>query len=132
MPSFRRERVASLLRQELARILREDVKDPGLGPDLTISRIKVSQDLRHATVFYTVLGGDEARRKAVPPALERCLGFIRARVGRAVQMRVTPDLRFVHDDSFADAMRVSEALQRIQKDPAPAAEAPEDPSEPPP
>jgi len=117
-PSQRQLRVGELLRHSLSDILtRGDIRDPDLeGISVTVTQVKPSGDMRHATVFVEPLGGKNA--KAIVQALNRHRGFIRGQMGRTITMKFTPDLRFVEDDSFAEAEKIERLLKSdvVQRD----------------
>ena len=112
-PSQRQLRAGELVRHALVEILREeDLQDPALaGVSVTISEVRMSPDLRHAVCFAEPLGGAHAAE--VTAALNRVSKFLRGRLGRAVDLRFTPDLKFVHDESFD----VAEKMNRLLADP---------------
>ncbi len=99
-PSQRQLRVGELIRRRLAEVLMHgDVHDPDLNRiSITVSEVRVTSDLRIATVYVLPLGG-EHRDEAIK-ALARNKGELRHHVGKATQIKHTPDLRFVIDDSF--------------------------------
>jgi ribosome-binding factor A len=117
-PSHRQLRVGELLRHAIAEILtRGDVRDPDLdGISVTITQVKPSPDMRHATVFCEPLGGRNAGN--VIEALNRHRGFIRGQMGRMITLKFTPDLRFTEDRSFAEAEKIETILKspRVQRD----------------
>lgn len=99
-PSQRQQRVGETLRRALADILmRGEAHDPELARhSITVSEVRTSPDLRHATVFVLPLGGrDEAEALA---ALERNRGALRRLVSRAVTLKYAPELHFERDASF--------------------------------
>ena len=106
-PSQRQLRAGELTRHALVEILREeDINDADLaGVSVTITEVRMSPDLRHATVFVEPLGGDHA--EAVVKALNRHHGFLRGRLGHAIDMKFTPALKFLHDETFDEAARMS-------------------------
>jgi len=110
-PSQRQLRAGELIRHALVEVLREeDIADPDLeGVSVTVTEVRMSPDLRHAHCFVEPLGGQDAGR--VVSALNRHARFLRGRLGRGIDMRFTPDLRFAHDESFTEAARM-EALFR--------------------
>ena len=121
-PSQRQLRVGEMLRHALSDILRErDIRDPDLeGVSVTVTQVKPSPDMRHATVFVEPLGGKNA--DAIVEALNRHRGFLRGELGRTIELKFTPELRFVEDTSFAEAQRIerilhSERVARDLKDP---------------
>lgn len=113
-PSQRQLRAGELIRHALVEVLREeDIADPDLdGVSVTVTEVRMSPDLRHAHCFVEPLGGQDAGR--VVSALNRHARFLRGRLGRGIDMKFTPDLRFAHDESFTEAARM-EALFRDPK-----------------
>ena len=117
-PTQRQLRVGEMLRHALAEVLRRgDIRDPDLaGVSVTITQVKPSPDMRHATVFCEPLGGKNA--KQVIAALNKHKGFLRGELGHTITMKFTPDLRFVEDESFAEAEKIETILKssRVQRD----------------
>lgn len=117
-PSQRQLRAGELVRHALVEILREEeIADPVLeGVSVTVSEARVSPDLRHAVVFVEPLGGAHAGE--VVAALNRHSKFIRGCLGRMIDMRFTPDLKFLHDESFSEAERMNRlfADPRVSRD----------------
>ncbi|HEY0106657.1 MAG TPA: 30S ribosome-binding factor RbfA [Rhizomicrobium sp.] len=117
-PTQRQLRVGEMLRHALADVLRQgEIRDPDLaGVSVTITQVKPSPDMRHATVFCEPLGGQNA--KAVVAALNKHKGFLRGEMGRLIALKFTPELRFVEDESFAEAQRIEAILKssRVQQD----------------
>src|SRR5690625_2612940 len=91
----RARRVADRIREVVATLLDTRIKDPRLG-FVTVTDVRVTGDLQHATIFYTVLGQD-ADREASAAALESARGLIRSQVGRQLGIRLTPQIEFVPD-----------------------------------
>lgn len=118
MPSQRQLRAGELVRHALVEILREDdLDDPALaGVSVTISQVKVSGDLKHAICFVEPLGGDKA--PAVVAGLNRAARLLRGRLGHTIEMKFTPSLKFVHDDSFDAAAHLGRLLDdpRVRRD----------------
>ncbi len=117
-PSQRQLRAGELVRHALVEILREeDLEDPALaGVSVTVTEVRMSPDLKHAVCFVEPLGGAHAGE--VTAALNRSARFLRGRLGHAIDMRFTPDLKFVHDVSFdaADKMNRLLADPRVRRD----------------
>lgn len=113
-PSQRQLRAGELIRHALVEILREEeIADPDLaGVSVTVTEVRMSPDLRHAHAFVEPLGGADADRMV--SALNRHARFLRGRLGRSIDMKFTPDLRFIHDESFTEAARM-DALFRDPK-----------------
>jgi len=117
-PSQRQLRVGEMLRHALSNIFRgTDIRDPDLvGISVTVTQVKPSPDMRHATVFVEPLGGINA--PAVLAALNRHRGFLRGELGRAIKLKFTPELRFLEDTSFAEAERIETILhsEKVARD----------------
>ena len=116
-PSQRQLRVGEMLRHALSDILREGVRDPDLlNIPITVTQVKPSPDMRHATVFVEPLGGKNA--DTIVAALNRHRGFLRGELGHAITLKFTPELRFVEDTSFAEAERIETILksERVARD----------------
>ena len=117
-PSQRQLRVGEALRHALADVLREnEIRDPDLiGVSVTVTQVKPSPDMRYATVYCEPLGGKNAQ--AVVAALNRHKGFLRGEMGHRLAMKFTPDLRFVEDESFAEAQKIETILKsdRVRED----------------
>ena len=121
-PTQRQLRAGELIRHALVEILREaDINDPDLtGVSVTVTEVRMSPDLRNATVFVEPLGGGHAPE--VVKALNRHAKFLRGRLGHSIDMKFTPALKFLHDESFDEAARMSRlfADPRVAQDLRPA------------
>jgi ribosome-binding factor A len=103
----RGERLADLIRAELARALREEVRDPLLG-FVTLTAVRLSADLRTARVYVSVLDRDAERTLE---GLRRATPFLRRLLARSAGLRFTPDLRFVFDPSLASGSKIDQLLR---------------------
>jgi ribosome-binding factor A len=116
--SQRQLRVGEMLRHALSDILvRGDIRDPDLlGVSVTITQVMPSGDMRHATVYCEPLGGKNADK--IVAALNRHKAYLRGEMGHTIQLKFTPELRFVEDKSFAEAERIETILKspRVQQD----------------
>jgi ribosome-binding factor A len=112
-PTQRQLRAGELVRHALVEILREeDFDDAALaGASVTVTQVRVSPDLKNAMVFVEPLGGDHS--EAVVAGLNRHARFLRGRLGHTIDMRFTPQLKFIHDESFDVAAR----MERLFDDP---------------
>ncbi|CDG34394.1 30S ribosome-binding factor RbfA [Parasaccharibacter sp. TMW2.1882] len=117
-PSTRQLRVAEEVRHVLAELFaRTEFRDPELyGVTITVTEVRISPDLRHATVFVTRLGRDDV--EAVLPALKRVASFLRKRLSTALRLRTVPELHFQPDTSLEHAMEVESILRspEVQRD----------------
>jgi len=105
----RSERVAGLLRRELARLIQQEIKDPGVG-FVSVSDVEVSRDLSHAKVFVTVYDPDKAN--ASLQALRHAATFLRRRLARELRLRQVPELHFRHDDSVEQGGHIDRLLEK--------------------
>jgi ribosome-binding factor A len=123
-PSQRQLRAGELMRHALVEILREeDFSDPDLaGVSVTITEVRMSPDLRNATIFVEPLGGGD-QAASVVKALNRHHKFLRGRLGHAIDMKFTPALKFLHDESFDEAARINRLFTdpRVSQDLTPSA-----------
>lgn len=111
-PSQRQLRAGELIRHALVDILREeDFHDAELAnAHVTVTEVRMSPDLKHAVCFVEPLGGVHSAQ--VVEALNRHAKFMRGRLGRGIEMKFTPDLKFVHDPSFDEAQRMASLFNR--------------------
>ena len=109
----RPDRVAEAIREEVATFLGEGVKDPRVTGLVTVTGVEVSRDLRRAKIFVSIMGTD-AERKATVEGLASVAGHLRGRLGRALRLRVAPELDFVLDASIERAARIDTLLAQIK------------------
>ncbi len=123
-------RLAEQIRVEVGDILARQVHDPGVG-FLTLTRVKVTDDLLQARIFYTAMRAP-AELKKTARALDRALPFIRRALAQRLQLRRVPEITFSYDESVAHQARVEELLDDIKREDAgrAAAAAPADSDEP--
>jgi ribosome-binding factor A len=109
-PSQRQLRVAEEIRHVLAGVfLRDELRDPELaGIPITVTEVRISPDLKHATAFVTRLGRSDVAEKL--PALRRAATFLRGQVAHALRLRFAPELSFQADTSIDYAMHVNDLL----------------------
>ena len=109
----RADRVAEAIREEIATFLAEDAKDPRITRLVTVTGVEVTRDLRHAKVFVSVMGS-EAERVATFEGLDSVASHLRSRVGRALRLRLAPEITFRPDESIARAARIESLLAQIK------------------
>lgn len=118
MSARRAARIASVIQEEVARILRVEAKDPRITP-LTVTNVAVNDDLSVARICYMPLGG-RGDRDAMQAALDELAPRIRGPVGRALGIRHAPELRFEFDRNIDYAAHMEEVFRNL---PRPAEEA---------
>jgi len=117
MHSYRRStRVGELIQQEISKIVRE-IKEPGIGL-VTITGVKLTDDLQDARIFYSVLGSPEELEKA-KTILNDSVKSIRHELAVRLNLRRTPVLVFAFDDTPERANRIFEILEKIEKEEKP-------------
>ena len=109
----RTQRVAQEMQKEIAIILQREIKDPRVGM-ATVSGVEVSRDLAYAKVFVTFLNDNEPQQiKTGITALQDASGFIRSLLGKAMRLRVVPELTFAYDNSLVEGMRMSNLVSQV-------------------
>ena len=121
--SKRTERVADLIRRELADVLMNRMRDPRLG-FVSITGVEVTGDLSHATVYLSSLDGVEGREQVVR-VLSRAVPFLRHELAPRLGLREVPTLRFLYDESIERGARIEDLLRRIKDGEPPADEGEE-------
>ncbi|UAY78472.1 30S ribosome-binding factor RbfA [Pasteurella canis] len=109
----RSDRVAQEIQKEIAVILQREVKDPRIGM-VTVSDVEVSSDLAYAKVFVTFLfDHDEAAIETGMKGLDKASPYIRSLLGKAMRLRIVPEIRFVYDRSLIEGMRMSNLVTNV-------------------
>lgn len=103
------ERLAEEIREGVAEIIGRGLKDPRVG-FVTVTRVELSSDLRHARVHVGVLGSDSQRTESLG-ALDRATGFVRRELGRRLRLRLVPELSFRYDRGLDASDRVATLLK---------------------
>lgn len=113
MSSERQARLGDRIRVILAERLEKGLRDPRLG-FVTITDVRVTGDLQHASVFYTVLGSDQ-ERAASAEALTSATGMLRSEVGKHLNVRLIPSLEFIPDAIPENASHIADLLREAQE-----------------
>ncbi|HDL2136739.1 TPA: 30S ribosome-binding factor RbfA, partial [Mannheimia haemolytica] len=101
--------------KEVAVILQREVKDPRIGM-VTVSDVEVSRDLAYAKIFVTFLFDNDAEAiKQGMQGLEKASPYIRTLLGKAMRLRIVPELRFIYDESLVEGMRMSNLVSSVIK-----------------
>lgn len=114
--SVKNIRINSEVQKEIANIIREDLKDPRINPIMTsVMEVIVTPDLKFAKIYISVMGDKEAKEKTME-GLKHCSSFIRKKLASRMNMRFTPELTFVYDNSIEYALNMSEKIEKLKKD----------------
>ncbi len=114
MAGYRKDRVSEDVKREIIAIIRE-LKDPRVQGMLTIVQVDVSSDISYAKVYVSALEGIETAKLAVE-GLTSATGFIRHEVGQRLRLRITPELKFVADNSIEHGMSIVKKLDDLKAD----------------
>lgn len=108
----RSRRVAQQIQRTLSELLRREIRDPRLGM-VTLTEVRVSKDMGYATVYYSVLGAEPPKAQEV---LDSAAEILRGPLGRALGLRHSPELRFVHDELIENGARLSGLISKAIND----------------
>ncbi|GHD50298.1 30S ribosome-binding factor RbfA [Mycetocola manganoxydans] len=109
----RARKLADRIQEIIAKRIERGMRDPRLG-FVTITDVRVTGDLQHASVFYTVYGSDQERADSAA-ALEAAKGMFRSEVGKNITARLTPSLEFIHDALPENAKHLDELLAQARE-----------------
>ncbi len=112
MQTKRSERVGDLILEYVSQLLSREINDPRVGV-VTLTGVKVSNDLKHACIYFSVLV-EQQRKEEILSGLKSASGFIRSKVARELKLRFVPTLEFVYDDTQANAQRIEELLRKVK------------------
>ena len=113
--TLRNERVRKTLMKEIADIIQKDVRDPRISGIVSITDIELAHDNSFAKVYFSVFTtNDEAKAKTIE-ALEENVSKIRYEVGKRIRLRLTPELRFIPDDSLERGTKVMDLIDKISR-----------------
>jgi len=113
--SRRTYRVAEAIRRVTSEIVQRHLNDPRIKGFITVTKVEVTEDLRLARIYYSVLG-DEKKKKLVAKGLKSAKNFIRKYIGNELKLRYAPDISLIIDKSFEYKERIDEVLKRIHKE----------------
>jgi len=108
----RPERVQEALRQEISTIVHNHIKDPRIG-FLTITKVELTKDLRYAKVYFSVLGDEKDKKRALH-GLNSAKGYIKGHVGDKIKLRFMPELDFRIDNTFEQIKEIKDLLNRVK------------------
>lgn len=100
--------------RELSGIIRSEIKDPRINPMTSVVAVEVAPDLKTAKAFVSVLGDEESQKKTLE-GLRSAEGYIRRALARSINLRNTPEIRFILDQSIAYGMEMSQKIDALTK-----------------
>jgi ribosome-binding factor A len=107
------DRVAEAIKKEASLIIHDELNDPRLG-FVTVTKVEVTEDLRYAKIFFSVLGKDQDYKKT-QEALDSALGFIRRLIAQRINLRFAPEIIFKEDRSVEYSIKIEEVLNEIKQ-----------------
>ena len=110
--SQKMQRVNGEVQRELSRIINMEIKDPRIAPMTSVTAVEVTPDLKYCKAFISVLGDDEAAKDTID-GLRSANGYIRRELARTVNLRNTPELTFVLDNSISYGIEMSKKIDEI-------------------
>ena len=113
--SIKNTRINGEVMRELADIIRGEIKDPRINPLTSVVSVEVAPDLKSCKAYISVLGDDESAADTLA-GLNSAKGFIRNRLAKTINLRNTPDITFIMDQSIAYGVNMSKKIDELTKD----------------
>ena len=101
--------------RELSNIIRGEIKDPRINPMTSVVAVEVAPDLKTAKAYISVLGDEESQKKTLA-GLRSAEGYIRRALAKSINLRNTPEIRFILDQSIAYGVEMSKKIDEVTKD----------------
>ena len=112
--SRRSERVAEAIRREASLLMKHEVRDPRIG-FVTITKATITDDLRNAVIYYSVLG-EEGKKRLAHKGLQSALPFLKKEIGDRLGLRYTPEIRIKVDDAMEKVEKIEKLLKKIKEE----------------
>ncbi len=112
--SIKNTRINGEVRKELSEIIRSSIKDPRIHPMTSVTAVEVAPDLKTCRAFISVLGDEEALKQTID-GLKSAEGYIRRELARTVNLRNTPEIRFIPDQSIEYGIRMSKMIDEVKE-----------------
>ena len=113
--SIKNTRINGEVQKELSRIISREIKDPRISPMTSVVSVEVAPDLKSCKVYISVLGDEEAQ-KNTQEGLNSALGYIRRELARTINLRNTPEITFIMDQSIEYGVNMSKLIDDVNKD----------------
>lgn len=114
--SVKSTRVNEEVKRVLAEIIRSEIKDPRIHPFTSVVDVEVAPDLKTCKAYISILGDDEQALTDTLKGLNSAAGFIRTRLAKEINLRNTPEIRFIMDQSIAYGVNMSKLIDEVTKD----------------
>ena len=113
--SIKNTRINGEVQRELSNIIRGEIKDPRINPLTSVVAVEVAPDLKTCKAYISVLGDEESQAKTLA-GLKSAEGFIRSKLAKTVNLRNTPEIRFVLDQSIEYGVKMSKMVGEVTRD----------------
>lgn len=113
--SIKNTRINGEVQKELSKIISQEIKDPRIDPLTSVVAVEVTPDLKFAKVYISVLGNEE-KQKATLQGLKSAAPFMRSHLAKTINLRNTPELTFVLDQSIEYGINMSKLIDDVTKD----------------
>lgn len=110
--SIKNTRVNAEVQHELANLIREGIKDPRIHPMTSVTGVEVAPDLKTCRAYISVLGDDEAKKNTIA-GLKNAEGYIRRQLAKSINLRNTPEIRFILDESIEYGVTMSKLIDQV-------------------
>ena len=112
--SNRMIRINDEIQKEISEIIRSDLKDPRVGVITSVLKVDTTSDLKYCKVYISVLGDDEKKQEVIS-VLKNASGFIRSLIANRINLRVTPEFKFILDDSLEYSFKIDGIIKTINE-----------------
>lgn len=112
--SIKNTRVNAEVQHELANLIREGIKDPRIHPMTSVTGVEVAPDLKTCRAYISVLGDDEAKENTIA-GLKNAEGYIRRQLAKSINLRNTPEIRFILDESIEYGVTMSKLIDQVTR-----------------
>ncbi|MBR3606830.1 MAG: 30S ribosome-binding factor RbfA [Lachnospiraceae bacterium] len=113
--SIKNTRINGEVQRVLAEIIRGEIKDPRISPLTSVVAVEVAPDLKHCKAYISVFGDEEAGKNTLA-GLKSAEGFIKNKIAKTINLRNTPEIHFVIDQSIAYGVSMSKKIDEVVKD----------------
>ncbi len=113
--SIKNTRINGEVQRELSKLINREIKDPRINPMTTVVAVDVAPDLKHAKVYISVLGDEESCKSTIK-GLKSAAPFIRGQLAKSINLRNTPELNFILDQSIEYGVNMSRLINEVNKD----------------
>lgn len=110
--SIKNTRVNAEVQHELANLIREGIKDPRIHPMTSVTAVEVAPDLKTCRAYISVLGNEEAKKNTIA-GLKSAEGYIRRQLAKSINLRNTPEIRFILDESIEYGVTMSKLIDEV-------------------